>query len=474
MDGFIDRERELQALTDRLSRRASLALLYGQRRVGKTFLLQRLVRGRARTIYFLADESTSAALLRRFHVEVSAAGLGGPMWPTLTPTDWGTSLTLLFQAAIAEEGGLVLVLDELQYLIAAESALPSIIQRLWDSFRGKGRLHVILCGSALGVMARLGDERQPLHGRFDLRLQLTPFRYADAARFVPTWGPADALRAYGVFGGLARHLAELDPTEELGSNVCRAVLDPLAPLHEAPLDLLRTEHLSSHADANAVLAAVAAGENRFTAIAARAGLGSDRVAYVTDELITLEILRRERRFGDRPGSRYTRYRCADPFTTFWFRHVQRNRSALASAGAATVWRDRVAPRLEGHMGHAFEAVVAQAITAGTVDACDGPIDELAPWWSRDGQTEIDLVARSGDRVTYVECKWRAGSHVGLEDLHRVRDHLRRYPGFRPEHRVALASMGTFSEPLRAVAAAGDVLLWGPESILGGREGASDP
>jgi AAA+ ATPase superfamily predicted ATPase len=464
---FVDRERELDALHQRLAQNASLSLVFGQRRAGKTYLLQQLFHGRPEALYFLADESTAGASLRRFHAEVSAAGLGGPMWDAVVPVDWGTSLTLLFQSALGSPDGLTLVLDELPYLVEAEPALPSILQRLWDTFRDRGRLHILLCGSALGTMASLGEEGQPLHGRFDLRLRLRPFPYHQVARFVPGWSPRDTLMAYGVFGGLARHDAELRPQAPLDATICRAILDPLGPLHDAPLDLLRTEHLSSHGDASSVLAAVAGGENRFSAIAAATGLSSDRVAYVADELIAIDVLVRERRFGDRPGSRYTRYRCADPFTTFWFRHVFRNRSALHSAGPDRVWTERIAPRMDDHCGHVFEAVVAQALEGGLVEALPGPIDEMAPWWSRDGQTEIDLVVRSGDDITYLECKWRSNGQVDLHDLHRFREHLSRYPGYRSGHRLAMATAGAFSEPLGRVAEAEGIVLIGTEQLLPG-------
>lgn len=460
---IIDRERELEALATCLTRPASMSLVYGQRRVGKTFLLQHLVADVPRHLYFLADESTASTLLHRFHGEVAASGLGGALWETLPPTDWGTSLTLLVQSAHAD-GGLVLVLDELQYLLEAEPALPSILQRLWDTFHPRGGLHFVLCGSALGTLARLGDQGQPLHGRFDLRMQLRPFHAHQAVRFLPGWPAAEAVRAYGVFGGLARHLAEIHPAEDLGSNVRRAILDSLGALHEAPLDVLRTEHLGSHADASALLAAVAAGENRFSAIAARTGLAGDRVARVADELIALEILERQHRYGDRPGSRYTRYRCVDPFTTFWFRYVQPNRSALA-AGAGPVWSQRVAPRIEDHMGHVFEDVVRQAIQSGVPLGLPGPVDEVAPWWSRDGQTELDLVVRSGDAVAYVECKWRAGGEVTRRDLARLRGHLARFAGTRPEHRLALATAGRFSDDLRQIATAEGVVLLGLDELL---------
>jgi len=160
--------------------------------------------------------------LERFRAEVAAQGMGGPAWGSLEAGDWGALLAVLLHACQAEGRGLVLVLDELQYLLAAEPALPSILQRLWDTFRDRVRLHVVLCGSALGVMGRLGDVGQPLHGRFDLRLKVQPFGFREAGEFAPQWPLVDRLRLYGVFGGLPRHLAEVDPDRSLGDNAAAA------------------------------------------------------------------------------------------------------------------------------------------------------------------------------------------------------------------------------------------------------------
>ena len=365
---FVDRAGELNALQQRLGRRSSLSLVYGQRRVGKTFLLQHLVKDDTQAVYFLADEGSVGGQLRRF---LAAARLDA------APSEWGTALTLLVQGAILDERRLVLVLDEVQHLIAADPALPSILARLWDEYRHRGELHVILCGSALGTMARLGDSGQPLHGRFDLKLKLSPFGHREAALFVPGWSPVDALRCYGVFGGIARHLVEVNPDRSLGENAVASIMDPLGSLHEAPLDMLRVEHLSAPADAHAVLSAVADGENRFGAIAARCGLSAARLNYVLKELTWLEILERQVRFGDGPRAKFARYRCTDPLVSFWFRWVMPNRSAIFSSTPPRVWEERVAPRIPNHMGRVFEEIVTAAVREGALGL--GPIDLVAPW-----------------------------------------------------------------------------------------------
>lgn len=468
MTDFVDRERELAALHDRFSRRSSFALIYGQRRVGKTYMLQHAVQGLADAIYFLADESTSASLLRRFHDAVARAGRGGPAWAVVPPTDWGALLTLLAQQTGVDGRQVVLVLDECQYLLAAEPALASILQRVWDELGVHGRLHLVLCGSALGTLSGLGDVGQPLHGRFDLRMKVQTFGHREAALFAPGWERSERLRLYGVFGGLARHLAEVRPDEGLAGSAIRAIVDPLGALHEAPLDLLRAERLSGQADANALLSAVAHGENQFNALAARAGLTSSRTDYVLKELLELEVLRKEVRYGDRPGSRYARYRCTDPFTAFWFRLIRPNRGALIGATPRSIWDDRIAPRLDDHMGRVFEQIVWQALTrSALVQSRLGAVDEVAPFWSRDGQHEVDLVARCGETSIFVECKWRPDGEVDLPDLHRLRSHVAAYPQKRLPGpvRLALATAGRFTPRLRQVAEAEGVFLFGLEELL---------
>jgi hypothetical protein len=462
---FVDRRSELTALRERLRRPASFSLVYGQRRVGKTWLLQHLLQRSSDALYFLADEATAPSLLRRFRQAVADAGRGGSAWGVDDGGDWGTTLTLLVQQAALERRRLVLVLDELQYLLAAVPELPSVLQRLWDEYHSRLRLHLVLCGSALGTLAALGESGQPLHGRFDLKMKVRPFGYREAAEFAPRWGRADRLRLYGVFGGLARHLAEVDPRRGLADNAVRALVDPLGALHEAPLDILRSEHLSAHADANAVLAAVAAGEDRFNMLAARTGLGTARLDYVLKELIALEVLRREVRAGDQPGSRYARYRCTDPLMAFWFRQIRSHGTAALGVEPAALWRERIEPRLDDHMGPVFEEVVRQAVLNGALARAIGPVDAAAPYWSRDGSTEIDLVVRSGAGTLYLEAKWRIHGVLGLADLHLLRAHVSRVPDVAAGARLGLATAGRIAPTLRRVAGAEGVLLLGPGDLL---------
>lgn len=88
MTVFVDRAAELQALEERFSRDASFSLVYGQRRTGKTFLLQHALYGSPDLFYFMADESTAQNLLSRFWSDLAALRRAPVPTP---PGDWGTA-----------------------------------------------------------------------------------------------------------------------------------------------------------------------------------------------------------------------------------------------------------------------------------------------------------------------------------------------------------------------------------------------
>jgi AAA+ ATPase superfamily predicted ATPase len=468
MNKLIDREKEAEALRKVFKAKSSLSLVYGQRRTGKTFLLQHVLEGNANTVFFIADETTSPTLLKRFAGEISSNGgrIAGIEPAGGAEAGWSAALTMLIQGAGLAGNPIFLVFDEFQYLLNAEPAITSIIQRLWDQFKEKVNLHIVLCGSSLGIMSCLGDGGEPLYGRFSLKLKLKPFDYLQASRFSPGWSVKNMLLTYGIFGGLARHLAELDPSCGLAENVEEKILDPLGPLNDSAGDLIRSERISSRPDAGAVLAAVSSGESSFNMVASMTGLTSTRLDFVFKELLALEIVRRETRFGDKPGSRYSRYLAADPMVAFYNRFVVPNRAAILSSDPATVWRDRIEPGLNDYMGAIFEDVVRQAVTGGVLIDVTGPVDESSSYWSRDGATQIDLVSRSGETLCLFECKWSSTSPTGISALRQLRDHASRFPSMPgTKVKLCLASSLGFAKDLHELEKLDEVALVGPEKLF---------
>lgn len=419
-DGLVDREREadaLRGLADAPGPR--LALLYGRRRVGKTFLLDRLWSGE-RAFYYLAADSTPG-MNRSDLVRDLAAWSGRELSPEDFPT-WRTVFRLLVD--LARESPLVVVLDEFQYLLGGEDDAASQLVAVWDREVEDLPLTLVLCGSEVSTMEQLRGADQPLYGRFDWSRRLRSFDYFDARRMVAGRSLREAAEVYGVFGGLPQRLAQLRSDESLEEAACRTMLAPGGPVRVQIENIVEQEKgIRKPSRYRAVLSAVARGRTERNEIATGAGLESrpETVRDVLRRLEELELIRSGRDFGA-PGNAPLRYRVADNAVEFWYRFVDPHRSHLETGPAEEVWREKVAPALDSHLGKVFERICREAYVRRHDDWGLAGAEEWARWEGRDRDrrpVEIDVVARllSGRMLTG-EIKWSsrpvsASLHEGL-------------------------------------------------------------
>lgn len=464
---FFGRQREMAALQKQFdSAKPSLIVMYGRRRVGKSALLQRVLDARDH-VYFQATRITdgdSRMLLQR----AIAQGLGEHE-VLRSPLDWEGIFRYVRDWVTAHGKPLVIAIDEFPYLCQDNKALPSILQKVWDEVSRAGTpLKLVLCGSAVSFMEGLLYERNPLHGRQTCELDVGPLPLRDAALFLPGWSAVDALRAYGVFGGMPYYLSLCDPALDLAGNVCRVVLEDGAPLRDEPMQLLQAE-LNSPARFAGILRAVADGLTERGEIMNRVMQKGEQTTSITpyiDRLEGMRLLRRMHSLEVSPErSRNARYYLNDPFLTFHFRFVLPNGSALQSGHADMVWNEVISPKLDEYMGNQFE------------DICRG-------WLSLYGQERLGMAARSMGKIWAAdydidvagelldnrriagECKWwkhPAGFNV-LADLKRDAAQAKYYAGTEPVH-ILFARNGYTPELRASVTDDPGVLLLTPDELI---------
>lgn len=408
---LVDREREVAALR-RLaaSGQKQLAILYGRRQIGKTHLLSHAWGNDVRLFYFLAAALTPD-LNRHDLIRELAAWSGRPLDPADYPS-WRAVFREI--VALAEEGPLVVVLDEFQYLLADHSEVPSQLVAVWDRAPRTLPLTLVLSGSEVSTMAHLQAGGQPLYGRLTWVAQLYPFDYHDAARMAPWLAGRDAAYLYGIFGGTPRYLAALQDGEPLAYGVARTFISPHGEVHLQMLTLIEQERgIRQPAEYRAVLNTVAAGKTTLHEIAAAAGLDPHVARRVLAVLTELGLVNGERNFGAGKTAPY-RYRIADHAVAFWHHFLVPNRSRLVTDDPHRFWRQRIAPALDSYMGRPFEMIVRQAVTRYHDRWGLPAVRTWGRWEGTDrdrASLEIDIAARLEDgRLLVGEVKWSSAPH----------------------------------------------------------------
>ena len=469
-DPFFNRTYELSALERAMNhpgKGGQMTLLYGRRRLGKTYLLQRYFTGGVsgnETVkphcYFLAEQTTAQTQRFSLAEQILASLPSSGVSKEEIAVSWNALLRYVSQEAQTREtssGRFALILDEFPYLVAQTPELPSILQAWWDREGTHVPLYVILCGSQLSAMTALGMENAPLFGRFNGGIYLlNPLRYEDVASFYKNsslYGLAEKLMMYGILGGTPRYHAMVDTTRSLEEEVIALLMQPRAVLENEVRFLLGSEQIRDPAPYNAVMGVIAAGETQFGGIQQKTGVEKGTLSFYLKTLTELGWVRREFPFGDK-AERRALYRIADPFLAFWYRFVAPFASALQFAESKRIYEEQVAPHLSGYMDwDVFEQICAQWLHRYASEKLGLTVLQMGRYWSRDSQIEIDIMAQLENGYLFGECKWSTKSPIGLRVYSQLRAKIAGLPEAKWRHNptCVLFSVGGFTPELHSLA-----------------------
>ena len=483
-DEVFDRDFEWSALSRFIADDqpgATLGIVSGRRRQGKTYLLQTACQA-AGGFYFGATEATDAEALRQ---------IGDALTTYLSPASpfhfayWAEAISVVL--SLGADRPVPVVIDEFPYLTKANPELPSVIQQALSPFghaRSDTRTRLLLCGSALSVMGRLLSGTAPLRGRAGLELIIPPLDHRLAAQF---WGiddPRLAIRVNAIVGGTPAYRREFIRDDapsgpgDFDSWVIRTVLNPETPLFREGRYLLAEEpDLRDGALYHSVLAAIAEGNATRGGIAGYIGRKNADIAHPIDVLEDSGLITRD---ADAFRDNRSTYRIAEPLITFYHAVMRPVWDQLARPGnAPRVWqasRQRFSGKV---LGPHFERICrAWALNYADPDRLGGLPAKVGTGVLNDavGRSahEVDVVvAGIPDGKTPLlaigEAKWN--EVMGVHHLERLR-HVKSLIGSRSRYdtsgtRLACFSGAGFTDELRAAAdSAPDVLLVSPAELYG--------
>ena len=419
MKNFIDRENELQFLEDQYSASsASLIVLYGRRRVGKTTLMTHFIQNK-RALYFLVTEESEHQNRNAFK-DMVADFTENALLKAAAVDHWDLIFQTLVDSVTDER--LIILIDEFQYLGKSNPAFPSIFQKIWDTILKNRNVMVILCGSLMSMMeSQTLSYSSPLYGRRtgQIKLKQIPFSYYN--KLFPDKGLRELIEYYAVTGGVPKYIELFHSENDIYQAISKNVLQKSIFLYVEPNFSLQRE-VNEVGSYYSLIKTIAAGNQKLGKIAGVLEMKQTGLTKYLKTLIDLDILEREVPITEESPEKSKRglYRIKDNFLLFWFKFIYPNLSLIESGHGEIAMKKIQSNFIDNHVSYVYEDICLEILWKLNGDgAWDFHFERAGRWW--DGQNEIDIVAldSDGNNIIFGECKyWR--SPIGLDILEKLR------------------------------------------------------
>ena len=412
---FISRKRELEYINEEWgSSKASLMILYGRRRVGKSRLLTHWIEtSNARALYWVADPTSPLDQLRSF--SQALFNFEGP-GKASDDFSYGTWANACIQVRrMAQEKRLGIILDELTYIMAVEPGMAGVLQNIWDQQLKISNLFLILSGSHIGMMERnLLSYQAPLYGRATSLLKLLPLPFANTRNFFPNYKPEERVAVYATVGGIPAYWEMFEPNRSLDYNLRRVFLGGIKLLQDEPRMLLQ-DFVSEIHNYVAILRAIAHGYRTPKEIASFTGIADKHISMYVSTLIHTGFVERRVSVTVPESSRTGRHFITDPFLRFYYRFLSRRQDQLVMGV-----QDQALAEIKKHLvdfigAYTWEELCREwMLRASAQDRLPFLPDQVGSAWTKTAQ--VDVVGFNSMEKTIIlgECKW--GRHLMDRDV----------------------------------------------------------
>ena len=359
---FVGRRKELDRLHALFKKRtASLVVIRGRRRIGKSQLAQEFGKNHRFLAFsgLLPQPDLSAQDERdEFSRQLT--------WYTGLPEghfdDWGKLFQLL--AMQTREGRVIILFDEISWMGAKDPRFLGKLKNAWDlQLRSNPELVLILCGSVSTWIEKNILSSTGFMGRLSLDLVLDELPLPDAVRLLNASGgrfnPHETFKIFSITGGVPRYLEEIDPSLSADENIRQLCFNKSGILFREFHDIFHDLFTTKSQYYRKIVELLVEGSLDFIEICRqlkvqKSGFWS---AYL-DELVKAGFVKRDFSWNLLSGkmSRLSVFRLSDNYLRFYLKYIAPNTASINSAFFEYKTMSSL-PGWDGIMGLQFENLI---------------------------------------------------------------------------------------------------------------------
>ncbi|MFA6760793.1 MAG: ATP-binding protein [Sulfuricurvum sp.] len=422
---FYNRQKELKSLQniEKLSHNASkMSIIVGRRRIGKTKLIKEAYKN---GVYFFVSKKDESLLCEEF-VLVLQSSLDVKILGEFK------RFSSLFEYVmqLAQTRAFTLIIDEFQEFLSINGTIYSDMQNIWDSYKDKTKLNLVLSGSIYSLMKRIfEDKKEPLFGRADNKINLKAFDVATLKEILSDFSPdnSDLLSFYTLTGGVAKYVELfVENSAFTFEKQLDLIFDEYSLFLEEGKNLLIEEFGKEYTTYFSILSLIA---NSKTSRSEIEGALEKNVGGHLDRLENeYSIIKKIRPMFAKEQSRSVKYEIVDNFFSFWFRFVYKYKSAIEIGNFEFV-KDIVRRDFSSFSGRFLERYFIEKLKS------EARFSSIGTYWESKNQNEIDIVAMNSEtkELLFAEVKLNKNK-IDLEVLKQKSQNItQKYKGYKIEY-----------------------------------------
>ncbi len=325
---IIGRENEISRLRQiENSGKAEFVVVYGRRRVGKTFLVNRYFDNKfAFKVTGLAKKDKKAQLANFADALSKYDGT-----PHRIPDTWMHAFDDL-RDLIEKKGSRgrkVIFIDELPWMDTPRGNLISALEHFWNDWGcTRDDIMLIICGSATSWMTRkIIKDHGGLHNRLTGKIYLRQFNLMETKKFLEAshiaFEDKDILECYMIMGGIPYYLAQIERGKSLAQNVDEMFFRRKGKLDGEFENLYASlfENSENYVKVVEVLSKKNKGMTRNEIIEATGLSDGGALTTVLDDLDNCDLIRKYSAFDKQ--KRQSLYQLTDFYTFFYFKFIRK-------------------------------------------------------------------------------------------------------------------------------------------------------
>lgn len=381
---FYNREKELENLKDIQKSSLSsskITVIVGRRRIGKTKLIKEAYKNK---VYLFVSKKNEALLCAEF-IDI--------IENTLTIKVFGefTSFKNLFEYLmnLSMTKPFTLVIDEFQEFLQINSSIYSDMQNIWDEYKDKSKMNLVLSGSIYSLMKKIfEDKKEPFFGRANNKIHLKSFTINTLKEILeenyPKYKNKDLLSFYIFTGGVAKYVEIFVEKQAFTfEKQLEVIFSDFSLFLEEGKNLLVEEFGKEYTTYFSILSLIASSKTSRSQI--ESVLEKNIGGYLDKLENDYTLIKKIKPIFSKEGSRVVKYEIIDNYFNFWFRFIYKYKSAIEIENYEFV-KDIIRRDFSMYSGKFLEKYFIEKLEL------EKNYSQLGTYWEKSNQNEIDIVA----------------------------------------------------------------------------------